>query len=76
LKQGNEHLRDLVPRELAVVVPLLVALLVLGFYPKPVLDLVDPAVGHTLSTIGKHDPAPTVPAPEAGAATPPAGGHK
>src|SRR5690606_21116151 len=38
LKQGNEHLRDLVPRELAVVVPLLVALLVLGFYPKPILD--------------------------------------
>ncbi|WP_280300657.1 NADH-quinone oxidoreductase subunit M [Nocardia neocaledoniensis] len=76
LKQGNENLRDLVPRELAVVVPLLVALLVLGFYPKPVLDMVDPAVGHTLSTIGKHDPAPTVPAPEAGAATPPAGGHK
>ncbi|MEV0075040.1 NADH-quinone oxidoreductase subunit M [Nocardia neocaledoniensis] len=76
LKQGNENLRDLVPRELAVVVPLLVALLVLGFHPKPVLDMVDPAVGHTLSTIGKHDPAPTVPAPEAGAATPPAGGHK
>ncbi|MEV0062410.1 NADH-quinone oxidoreductase subunit M [Nocardia sp. NPDC050718] len=76
VKQGNEHLRDLVPRELAVVVPLLAALLVLGFYPKPILDLVDPAVGHTLSTIGKHDPAPTVPAPEAGAATPPAGGHK
>ncbi|MGW6724830.1 NADH-quinone oxidoreductase subunit M [Nocardia sp. NPDC055029] len=76
VKQGNEHLRDLVPRELVVVVPLLVALLALGFYPKPVLDLVDPAVGHTLSTIGKHDPAPTVPAPEAGAAAPPAGGHK
>ncbi|MGS2811086.1 NADH-quinone oxidoreductase subunit M [Nocardia sp. MW-W600-9] len=76
VKQGNEHLRDLVPRELAVVVPLLAALLVLGFYPKPILDLVDPAVGHTLSTIGKHDPAPTVPAPEAGAATRPAGGHK
>ncbi|UGT55713.1 NADH-quinone oxidoreductase subunit M [Nocardia asteroides] len=76
LKQGNENLRDLVPRELAVVVPLLIALLVLGFYPKPVLDMVDPAVGHTLSTIGKHDPAPTVPAPEAGAAIPPSGGHK
>ncbi|MDO3649563.1 NADH-quinone oxidoreductase subunit M [Nocardia mangyaensis] len=76
LKKGNEHLRDLVPRELAVVVPLLVALLVLGLYPKPVLDLVNPAVGQTLSTIGKQDPAPTVPAPEAGAATTPAGGHK
>lgn len=73
--KGNEHLRDLVPRELAVVVPLLVALLVLGLYPKPVLDLVNPAVGQTLSTIGKQDPTPTVPTPEAGAATP-AGDHE
>ncbi|MFC4128281.1 NADH-quinone oxidoreductase subunit M [Nocardia rhizosphaerae] len=76
LKQGNENLRDLFPRELAVVVPLLIALVVLGLYPKPVLDMVDPAVGHTLSTIGKRDPAPTVPAPEAGAATSPEGEHE
>ncbi|MEV0432358.1 NADH-quinone oxidoreductase subunit M [Nocardia sp. NPDC050413] len=72
VRAGNENLRDLVPRELAVVVPLLVALLVLGLYPKPMLDLVNPAVGQTLSTIGKQDPAPKVPAPEAA----PTGGHK
>ncbi|GGK35400.1 NADH-quinone oxidoreductase subunit M [Nocardia camponoti] len=77
VKEGNEGMRDLRPRELAVVVPLLVALLVLGFYPKPILDLVDPAVGNTLSTIGKHDPKPTVPTPEAGAVTlAPTGSHK
>jgi NADH-quinone oxidoreductase subunit M len=56
----NDKLRDLVPRELVVVAPLIAILLVLGVYPKPVLDVIDPAVGHTLSTIGQQDPAPHV----------------
>jgi NADH-quinone oxidoreductase subunit M len=56
----NEKLRDLVPRELVVVAPLIAILLVLGVYPKPVLDVIDPAVSHTLTTIGQHDPAPRV----------------
>ena len=33
---------------------------VLGIYPKPVLDVINPAVTNTLSTIGEHDPAPIV----------------
>lgn len=56
----NEKLRDLVPREILVVAPLIALLLVLGIYPKPVLDVIDPAVGHTLTTIGQDDPAPRV----------------
>ena len=60
VKEGNERLRDLLPREIAVVAPLIALLLVLGIYPKPALDLIDPAVGHTLTTIGQHDPAPSV----------------
>ncbi|MFD0360779.1 NADH-quinone oxidoreductase subunit M [Nocardia sp. GCM10030253] len=68
VKEGNERLHDLVPRELAVVVPLIAALLFLGVYPKPVLDFINPAVGQTLTTIGHHDPAPSTPSqPEAGA---------
>jgi NADH-quinone oxidoreductase subunit M len=54
----NQKLRDLVPRELVVVAPLIAILLVLGVYPKPVLDVIDPAVGHTLTTIGQQDPPP------------------
>jgi len=61
VKKGNERLYDLVPRELVVVVPLIVALLFLGAYPKPLLDRIDPAVAGTLTTIGVHDPAPAVP---------------
>ncbi|WP_227982187.1 NADH-quinone oxidoreductase subunit M [Nocardia spumae] len=60
VRKGVERLPDLLPRELVVVVPLLLALLVLGAYPKPVLDRINPAVAGTLTTIGKHDPAATV----------------
>ncbi|MFF3573070.1 NADH-quinone oxidoreductase subunit M [Nocardia jiangxiensis] len=61
VKEGNERVRDLLPRELVVVVPLIAALLFLGAYPKPLLDRINPAVAGTLSTIGAHDPAPAVP---------------
>ncbi|WP_024442455.1 MULTISPECIES: NADH-quinone oxidoreductase subunit M [unclassified Mycobacterium] len=55
---GNERIRDLVPRELLVVTPLIALLLFLGFYPKPALDIINPGVAHTLTTIGETDPAP------------------
>jgi NADH-quinone oxidoreductase subunit M len=58
--QGNERIRDLMPREILVVAPLIALLLVLGIYPKPMLDIINPAVGNTMATIGAHDPAPIV----------------
>jgi NADH-quinone oxidoreductase subunit M len=60
LGEGDGRIRDLVPRELAAVVPLIALLLFLGVYPKPVLDVIDPAVTHTLTTIGEQDPTPRV----------------
>ena len=59
-RADDKGLRDLVPRELAVVVPLVALLLVLGVYPKPALDVINPAVTHTLNTINQTDPAPRV----------------
>lgn len=59
---GNEKIGDLRARELLVVAPLIALLLVLGVYPKPVLDIINPAVENTMTTIGQHDPAPSVPA--------------
>ena len=55
-------LRDLGWREKAVVAPVVVALVVLGFFPKPVLDTLDPAVERTLQIVGVSDRAPSVPA--------------
>jgi NADH-quinone oxidoreductase subunit M len=54
---ANDGMQDLRPREIAVVVPLIALLLVLGVYPKPALDIINPAVAHTLTTIDQQDPA-------------------
>jgi NADH-quinone oxidoreductase subunit M len=51
-------LPDLRPRELAVVAPLIALLIFLGVFPKPLTDIVDPAVQHTLSDLDESDPAP------------------
>ncbi len=51
---------DLSVREKLVVAPLIAAFLFLGFYPKPVLDVLNPAVATTLQKVGVHDPAPTL----------------
>jgi NADH-quinone oxidoreductase subunit M len=55
----REKFKDISRREIAVVTPLVVLLLVLGAYPKPVLDVINPAVQATMTDIGKKDPAPT-----------------
>ncbi|WP_438487350.1 NADH-quinone oxidoreductase subunit M [Streptomyces sp. S186] len=51
---------DLRARELVVVAPLIAVLIFLGVYPKPLTDIVNPAVRHTLSVVDKKDPKPTV----------------
>ncbi len=61
VKPGNEGTPDLRVRELLVVGPIILVILALGVYPKPVLDVINPAVGHTLSDVGVQDPEPTHP---------------
>ena len=55
---GAARMRDLRLRELAVVAPLIALLLVLGVYPKPLLDVINPSVATTMTTIGQSDPVP------------------
>jgi len=57
---GNEKVRDLGKRELLVVAPLIALLIGLGIYPKIALDIINPAVDHTLTSIHQRDPAPVV----------------
>jgi NADH-quinone oxidoreductase subunit M len=52
---------DLDRRELGVVAPLLAALLLFGFYPMPVLDVINPTVDSTLAEVGVTPDGPTVP---------------
>jgi NADH-quinone oxidoreductase subunit M len=65
--EPNEHtarLADLSSREAWVVAPLIAVIIALGFYPKPLLDVINPAVGRTLEQVGVSDPEPAVPAAE------------
>jgi len=55
-------MKDLRPRELWAVVPLIALIIALGVYPKPVLDVINPAVQSTMSTVHATDPVPAHPA--------------
>ncbi|WP_431973298.1 NADH-quinone oxidoreductase subunit M [Micromonospora haikouensis] len=52
--------RDLNLREKVVVAPLIALIVLLGFYPKPVTDVINPAVRATMEDVGRTDPAPEV----------------
>ncbi|MGD9531990.1 NADH-quinone oxidoreductase subunit M [Pseudonocardia sp.] len=47
---------DLSRRELAVLTPLIVLILVLGFFPGPVLDVITPSAVATMTEVGLPDP--------------------
>jgi len=53
--------RDLNVREIVAVAPLIIMIGVLGVYPKPVLDIINPAVAATLHDVGVTDPEPVHP---------------
>lgn len=48
---AKKAITDLNGREIAILAPLVVLVLFLGFYPKPVLDTVTPTVQQTLSAV-------------------------
>jgi NADH-quinone oxidoreductase subunit M len=50
--------RDLNAREAFSVAPLIVLIVFLGVYPKPVIDVINPAIKATLQNVGQVDPAP------------------
>jgi NADH-quinone oxidoreductase subunit M len=51
--------KDISLREKFVVAPLILLLILLGFYPKPVTDVINPAVQATMQNVGTTDPGPT-----------------
>ena len=52
--------RDLDRREVGTLAPLFLALVLFGFFPMPLLNVINPYVHDTLQHVGVHDPAPTV----------------
>jgi NADH-quinone oxidoreductase subunit M len=57
---GNENLPDLNLREKIAIAPVLAAIIALGFYPAPLLNVINPAAIHINSQLGFTDPVPTV----------------
>ena len=59
VREGVIGMPDLNLREVSALAPLLLLIVVLGFFPKPLLDVINPAVDHTMAQVGQHDPQPT-----------------
>ena len=57
---GNENLKDLNIREKLAIAPIIAIIVVLGFYPSPLLQVINPAASHVISQMGFTDPAPTI----------------
>ena len=57
---------DLRGREITALVPIVLLTLVVGIWPAPVLDVVNPAVDWTLEVVGVTDPPPVLPVAEGG----------
>ncbi|MEJ6607112.1 MAG: NADH-quinone oxidoreductase subunit M [Candidatus Planktophila sp.] len=57
---GNENLTDLNLREKIAIAPVIAIIVALGFYPSPLLKIINPAAATVISQQGFTDPAPTL----------------
>jgi NADH-quinone oxidoreductase subunit M len=57
---GNENLPDLNIREKVAIAPVMAIIIALGFFPAPLLNVINPAAEATISALGFSDPAPTI----------------
>lgn len=53
---GNENLTDLGLREKIAISPVILIIVLMGFYPKPVLDLINPTAEKIVTNAGFTDP--------------------
>ena len=53
---GNEALSDLNLREKIAIAPVIAIIIALGFYPSPLLNIINPASTHTITQAGFKDP--------------------
>jgi NADH-quinone oxidoreductase subunit M len=65
VRDGVAGMADLRPRELLAVSPLIAAIIFVGVYPQPVLNIINPAVRVTMAQVHETDPVPADPTPGA-----------
>jgi NADH-quinone oxidoreductase subunit M len=56
---GNENLPDLNLREKIAIAPVVAVIVAFGFYPQPLLNIINPAAAQVIENAGFTDPAPT-----------------
>lgn len=56
---GNEGLADLNLREKIAIAPVVAVIVAFGFYPSPLLNIINPASAQVIESAGFSDPAPT-----------------
>jgi NADH-quinone oxidoreductase subunit M len=56
---GNENLPDLNLREKIAIAPVVAVIVAFGFYPSPLLNVINPTSAHVMQGSGFTDPAPT-----------------
>jgi NADH-quinone oxidoreductase subunit M len=61
VREGLENMRDLNLREAWVIAPVMAVIVLLGVYPKPLLDIINPAVHSSFINVRPHDPVPSHP---------------
>jgi NADH-quinone oxidoreductase subunit M len=58
LQAGNEDTPDLNLREKVAIAPVIFALVLLGFYPKPAIHIINPMTSQVLTQVHVSDPTP------------------
>ncbi|MCW2747654.1 MAG: NADH-quinone oxidoreductase subunit [Nocardioidaceae bacterium] len=61
LREDNAHIKDLHPREMAAFAPAIVLIVGLGFFPQPLINVIQPAVDQVMVHVGVSDPPPKTP---------------
>ncbi|WP_405062327.1 NADH-quinone oxidoreductase subunit M [Kribbella sp. NBC_01505] len=64
VREGIEKLKDLNKREILAIAPLVILIIGLGIFPKPIVDIIKPAVESTMQRVGVTDKAPEIPVTE------------
>ena len=73
--EGVKGMRDALPREVVAFAPIIVLTVAVGVFPKPVFDVVNPAIERTLSFVGAEQIEPDVPVDEVDSAGAPTEGE-
>ena len=56
----RERVTDLRGREVLAIAPILIIIVALGFFPKPVLDVINPAIDRVMHAVNATNPPPDV----------------